>query len=142
MFANVTLEDGRALNGIVVQTEAGIMPGKTPKVFVEVRHGSFEPRDVRLGSEANDETLILSGVAEGERVVTSSQFLIDSESSLVEAAAKMMAPENEPQNDDTHAGMESMNMDMSKDMDMNEDMDMSKDMDMSRDMDMSQEDKQ
>jgi len=138
MFANVTLQARRSLNGIVVPTEAVIRTGKNPKVFVEVSHGSFEPRDVRLGSEANDETLILSGVAEGERVVTSSQFLIDSESSLVEAAAKMMAPENEPQNDDTHAGMESMNMDM----DMSKDMDMNQDMDMSKDMDMNREDKQ
>jgi Cu(I)/Ag(I) efflux system membrane fusion protein len=48
---------------------------------------------VRLGLESSGEVAILSGIEAGERVVVSAQFLIDSESKLREATAKMMAPE-------------------------------------------------
>ena len=69
-----------------------IRTGRAPKVFVETAPGRFAPRTVSLGVSDGPDTEILSGVAQGEKVVTSAQFLIDSESSLSEAAAKMVAP--------------------------------------------------
>jgi len=92
MFADVTLDASRTLNAIVIPASAVIRSGREPKVFVQTGEGTFEPRSVELGLEADGESEILSGVKEGERVVTSAQFLLDSESSLQEAAAKMVAP--------------------------------------------------
>ncbi|MFQ5660887.1 MAG: efflux RND transporter periplasmic adaptor subunit [Gammaproteobacteria bacterium] len=111
MFADVTLHAGRKLDALVIPTAAIIRTGKIPKVFVQTGHGSFEPRSVRLGPEANDETEILSGVEEGERVVTSAQFLLDSESSLTEAAAKMVEPEKNSMGTQESADMKGMKMD-------------------------------
>jgi len=68
---------------------------------------------VRLGLQTNGETEILEGIKNGELVVTSAQFLIDSESSLKEAAAKMVAPKkaDSPQrHEDTKKDMQGMDM--------------------------------
>jgi Cu(I)/Ag(I) efflux system membrane fusion protein len=51
-------------------------------VFVDKGEGLFEPRDVTVGVKAEGFVEIIDGVAEGERVVTSGNFLIDSESRL------------------------------------------------------------
>ncbi len=110
MFAEVILHSRRNLNALVIPSEAIIRTGKIPKVFVQTAHGTFEPRDVRLGAEAKGETEILDGIEEGELVVTSSQFLLDSESSLVEAAAKMMAPKAQQESSD----MQGMDMGQEK----------------------------
>ncbi len=117
MFANVTLFVDPQLDALVVPSEAIVRSGSREQVFVVREPGKFEPRDVTLGVSAGGMTQILSGVAVGEQVVTSSQFLIDSESKLREATAKMMA---------VMAG-ESAVQDMG-DMDM-DDMDMDMDMD-------------
>jgi hypothetical protein len=61
---------------------------------VALGEGRFEPREVTLGLDSGDGWLeIRSGLREGERIVTSGQFLIDSESRLREAIEKMMEPE-------------------------------------------------
>ncbi len=115
MFADVTIHARRKMNAVVIPTEAVIRTGGTPKIFVVRGPGVFEPRDVRLGVSTNAETQILAGVSPGERVVTSAQFLIDSESSLKEAAAKMMAPKKSPTpvregGDKKMKGMQGMDM--------------------------------
>ncbi len=92
MFAEVTIHASRKSEAIVIPTQALIETGAKPKVFVRTGPGKFEPRDVRVGLKSDGETEILSGLDVGENVVTSAQFLIDSESSLSEAAAKMIAP--------------------------------------------------
>jgi len=94
MFADVTIMTRRTINAIVIPTEAVLRTGEIPKVFVVRARGSFTPRNVLIGISTDKETQILEGVAAGERVVTSAQFLIDSESSLNEAAAKMVAPKH------------------------------------------------
>ena len=53
--------------------------------------GRFEPREVKIGAQAGDEFEVLEGLAAGDRVVTSAQFLINSESNLQSAARKMMS---------------------------------------------------
>jgi membrane fusion protein, copper/silver efflux system len=53
--------------------------------------GRFAPREVVLGSEGDGDTEVLSGLQAGDKVVTSAQFLLDSESSLREVIQKMVA---------------------------------------------------
>ncbi len=122
MFANVTLYVDPQPDAVVVPSEAIVRSGSREQVFIVREPGKFEPREVVLGVSAQGLTQILSGVNEGEEVVTSSQFLIDSESKLREATAKMMAV--------MKGGVSNIEPDIS-DMDMG-DMDMD-DMDMSMD---------
>ncbi len=90
MFADVTILAETQENVVVVPSEAIVRSGKTEQVFVVASPGKFEPRQVTIGMESNGKVSILAGLQEGETVVTSSQFLIDSESKLREATAKMM----------------------------------------------------
>jgi hypothetical protein len=62
-------------------------------VFLALEGGRFEPRTVVLGPQAENDTYqVLSGLNEGERIVTSGQFLLDSESQLRQAIQKMNGP--------------------------------------------------
>ena len=90
MFADVSILAGTLEDVVVIPAEAIVRSGKTEQVFVVSIPGKFEPRQVTVGMESNGKVAILTGLQEGETVVTSSQFLIDSESKLREATAKMM----------------------------------------------------
>ncbi len=90
MFANVTLKADRKIEAVVVPSEAIVRSGNRVQVFIQRGKGKFEPREVQLGISAGGVTQIISGLMAEERVVTSSQFLIDSESKLREATAKMI----------------------------------------------------
>jgi Cu(I)/Ag(I) efflux system membrane fusion protein len=90
MFADVTIEAQRKVDAIVIPAEAVLRSGEREQVFVVRAPGKFEPRAVRLGVSAQGLVQVLDGLAPGEQVVTSSQFLIDSESRLREATAKML----------------------------------------------------
>lgn len=92
MFANVTIQASPRENVVVVPDEAIIRSGLREQVFVVREPGKFEPRLVEIGLSSGGLTEIRSGIAEGEEVVVSAQFLIDSESKLREAAAKMREP--------------------------------------------------
>jgi Cu(I)/Ag(I) efflux system membrane fusion protein len=86
MFADVTLsaELGR---GLALPEGAVIDTGARKLVFVDREDGRLEPREVRLGVKVGSEYQVLSGLAAGERVATSANFLLDSESSLRAALA-------------------------------------------------------
>jgi len=91
MFANVHIEADLGRSGLVVPRAAVIDTGERRIAFVDVGEGRFEPREVRLGVDLGNDTVeILAGLAENEPVVTSGQFLLDSESKLREAVQKMM----------------------------------------------------
>jgi Cu(I)/Ag(I) efflux system membrane fusion protein len=90
MFANVDIQADKQVDTLVVPAEAIIRTGTQEQVFIQRAPGQFEPRQVTVGVSANGITQIVSGLDEGETVVTSSQFLIDSESKLKEATAKML----------------------------------------------------
>jgi len=90
MFADVTIHAQRKVDAIVIPSESVVRSGERDQVFVVRGHGKFEPRDVKLGVSSKGLVQVLEGVSAGETVVTSSQFLIDSESKLREATAKMM----------------------------------------------------
>src|SRR3989338_6844926 len=90
MYANVKLESKIAESAILVPAEAVIRSGVRDIIIVSKGEGVFEPRDVKVGVDTGDGHLqILEGVKAGEDVVTSAQFLIDSESKLGEAVEKM-----------------------------------------------------
>jgi Cu(I)/Ag(I) efflux system membrane fusion protein len=89
-FADVTIHAQRKVDAIVIPAEAVVRSGEREQVFVVRGPGKFEPRDVTLGVSTKGMVQILDGVSAGEEVVTSSQFLIDSESKLREATAKML----------------------------------------------------
>jgi multidrug efflux pump subunit AcrA (membrane-fusion protein) len=89
MFANVTIHTRQQANAVTVPSEAIVRSGDHERLFVVTGPGKFEPRMVTTGLTADGLTQVLSGVEAGERVVTSSQFLIDSESKLRESTAKM-----------------------------------------------------
>jgi Cu(I)/Ag(I) efflux system membrane fusion protein len=81
MFATVQF-GGTAAPALLVPSEALIRTGKRTLVMVAQPGGRYLPAEVRLGRETGDRTEVLAGLSEGEKVVASGQFLIDSEASL------------------------------------------------------------
>jgi Cu(I)/Ag(I) efflux system membrane fusion protein len=97
MFATVELRAELKPAALLVPDSAVLRSGEKNTVFVALDGGHFEPREVRLGPRAdNDSYEVLGGLAEGERVVTSGQFMLDSESQLREAIQKMLNPNATP----------------------------------------------
>ena len=90
MLADVTIEANPQENAIVIPSEAVVRSGGRTQVFVVRAPGKFEPRNIQIGIESQGQVSVISGVEAGETVVTSAQFLVDSESKLREATAKMM----------------------------------------------------
>ena len=90
MFADVTIMASPEIDAVAVPSESVVRSGIREQVFVVREPGKFEPRDVRPGVGSDGWTQILEGIEAGEQVVVSAQFLIDSESKLREAAAKML----------------------------------------------------
>lgn len=90
MFANVELQISRG-ERLVVPSTAVLDSGTEQLVFVDRGQGMFEPRKVTTGVRTRDWYEILEGIEPGEPVVTSGNFLIDSESNL-KAATEMMMP--------------------------------------------------
>ncbi len=82
MFANAQITTGKADKVLTVPTSAVIDSGTRQIVLVRLAEGRFEPRAVTLGSRSDNYVEVLSGVTDGEQVVTSANFLIDAESNL------------------------------------------------------------
>jgi membrane fusion protein, copper/silver efflux system len=95
MFATVTL-GSREQMALLVPTEAVISTGMRNVVITVDSQGKFHPVDVTLGRENGDMTAIRKGLEQGQRVVVSGQFLIDSESSLKAALNRMNEPVSKP----------------------------------------------
>jgi Cu(I)/Ag(I) efflux system membrane fusion protein len=81
MYGDVTLDLGDS-SAIVVPSDALVDTGEVQYVFVSKGGGRFEPRRVRAGWAGGGRVAVLEGLAEGERVVTTANFLLDSESRL------------------------------------------------------------
>jgi Cu(I)/Ag(I) efflux system membrane fusion protein len=86
---------GASAARLVVPAEAVIRTGKRAVVLVRKETGSFESRDVGLGAEIGDDIEITQGLNEGDLVVASGQFLIDSEARL-RSVTGSMAPIVQP----------------------------------------------
>jgi Cu(I)/Ag(I) efflux system membrane fusion protein len=82
MYASIKLIRESKTNVLLIPTEALIRTSKGDHVVVELANGGFDARPVIVGIETSDKVEILSGLKAGEKVVTSGQFLIDSESNL------------------------------------------------------------
>jgi Cu(I)/Ag(I) efflux system membrane fusion protein/cobalt-zinc-cadmium efflux system membrane fusion protein len=91
MYANVYLKSTVSQESLVIPQESLIRSGVRNLVFISLGKGRFEPREVQLGLEGNDNQYqVLEGLKEGEEIVTSGQFMLDSESRLREAIQKML----------------------------------------------------
>lgn len=82
MLARVILYAKEDANVLTVPSEAVIATGKRNVVIVAESNGRFRPVEIVAGRENGDRTEVLQGLQEGQAVVASGQFLIDSESSL------------------------------------------------------------
>lgn len=83
---------GPSSSRLVVPSEAVIRTGTRAVVIVRKDSGAFEPRNVQLGADLGDTVEVAQGLSEGEQVVASGQFLIDSEASLRSVTGSMASP--------------------------------------------------
>jgi RND family efflux transporter MFP subunit len=91
MYADVFLSISYGTR-LVVPQEAVMDSGSEQLVYVSLNDGYFEPRKVLVGAKVDNKFIVLAGLTEGERVVTSGNFLVDSESKLKSAAGGMGMP--------------------------------------------------
>lgn len=89
MHAEVTIYGGGKPNTLTVPREALIRTGTQDRVVLALGEGRFHPRKVQAGIERGDWVEILEGLQEGDQVVISAQFLIDSEASLKASLLRM-----------------------------------------------------
>jgi RND family efflux transporter MFP subunit len=90
MYADVEIHTPSIVGAIKVPEEAVLHTGERNIVIVRKDSGLFDPREVSLGSSGGGYQEVRSGLKAGETVVTSAQFLIDSESNLKEAINKIL----------------------------------------------------
>ena len=89
MFVQMQFMDGRAGKALLIPAEAVIQTGKRTVVMLSEENGRFRPVDVEIGIESDGKTEVRRGLMAGQRVVVSSQFLIDSEASLKGVEARL-----------------------------------------------------
>lgn len=94
MYASVELAAGERRKVLTVPTSAVIDSGVRRIVLVQAGEGRFEPRDVKIGTRADEYVEITEGVKEGEPVVVAANFLIDAESNLKAAISGFGAPQS------------------------------------------------
>ncbi|MBC8672615.1 copper-binding protein [Aeromonas hydrophila] len=91
MFAQLNIKVGGAEKNLVVPNEAVIKTGSQNRVVLSLGDGRFKSVEVTLGSQLNEYIVITSGVEEGDEIVRSAQFLLDSESSINSDFQRMTA---------------------------------------------------
>jgi RND family efflux transporter MFP subunit len=91
MFVNVSLA-APAGKQLVIPTSSIFHSGARNLIFVNKGEGNFEPRQVELGPRVGDDYVVLKGIKRGESLVTSANFLIDSEAQLQAAAGAYVPP--------------------------------------------------
>jgi membrane fusion protein, copper/silver efflux system len=96
MYVKTTLIDESPEERLAVPTEAVLNSGVRHIVIVDRDSGHFVPREIAVGAESDGYYPVLGGLAKGDRVVISAQFLIDSESNLHEALAGMALTSETP----------------------------------------------
>ncbi|MFC3325058.1 efflux RND transporter periplasmic adaptor subunit [Mesorhizobium cantuariense] len=96
MYADVEIGSGSNAPVVAVPDSAVIDTGTRQVVILDKGEGRFEPREVKIGLQGGGFTEIRNGVATGDRVVVSANFLIDAESNLKAALSGMTNPESAP----------------------------------------------
>jgi RND family efflux transporter MFP subunit len=123
MYANIYLNPRLPGNSLVIPQEAVIDSGVRKLVFVSLGKGKFQPREVKIGIEGDEnEFQVLKGLREGEEIVVSAQFMLDSESRLQEAIQKMLEASRPQRSDSDQAEtLDMQEMDMEdKELDMSD----------------------
>ncbi|MCK4865469.1 MAG: efflux RND transporter periplasmic adaptor subunit [Gammaproteobacteria bacterium] len=110
MFADVTIYGGAKREVVIIPREALIRTGNDTRVIVSIGEGRFQPRDVTAGIESGEFIEIINGINVGDKIVTSGQFLIDSEASLKASIARMSSSNDAMSN----TGMTGMKAEMVK----------------------------
>lgn len=104
MYTNVKIYGGAKENTIVIPLEGLIRTGREERVIVALGEGKFEARNVSAGIESGDYVEILTGIEEGDEIVTSGQFLIDSEASMRASLNRMSDTDESDMSDMTQEG--------------------------------------
>jgi len=89
MFAQVRIDGGKHKSALLIPDDAVIRTGTRNVVLRALDGGRFEPVEVTLGEAGNGKIAVLDGLAEGQQIVVSGQFLIDSEASLRGVMARL-----------------------------------------------------
>ena len=89
MFAEVRIFGGPKKDLLKIPREALIVTGERESVVMDLGNGKYQPVDVVAGMHSNDEVEIISGLKENDRIVSSGQFLIDSEANLQASFSRM-----------------------------------------------------
>jgi Cu(I)/Ag(I) efflux system membrane fusion protein/cobalt-zinc-cadmium efflux system membrane fusion protein len=106
MYAQVEIKASMGQATPVIPSEAVLDTGEKQHVFISLGQGRFEPREIKLGLQSNDDRRqVLSGLKGGEEVVTSAQFLLDSESRFREAIALMLGDKDGKKKEPTPPAM-------------------------------------
>jgi Cu(I)/Ag(I) efflux system membrane fusion protein len=96
MYADVDIATGDGKAVVAVPDSAVIDTGERQVVIVDKGDGAFEPRDVKIGMRGDGMAEIMAGIAAGDRVVVSANFLIDAESNLKAALSGLTPAEAKP----------------------------------------------
>lgn len=99
MFANINIKGEDLGNRPTIPENAVLRSGSRDIVILVLGDGKFKPVNVELGNYANGYYQVLNGLNEGNKIVTSAQFLIDSESNLRAAISQFQSGESEPQDE-------------------------------------------
>jgi len=91
MFATVNFAPVETANALTIPSQAVIRSGTRNIAVVDLGMGRFAPREVILGAEADGFVEVVDGLSDGDRIVVSAQFLIDSESNLRAAIGSLLA---------------------------------------------------
>jgi RND family efflux transporter MFP subunit len=102
MYADIVIKSKLSDEAILVPSEAVIRTGARNVVITSLGRGKFLPKEVTPGPEGEGVVQIISGLNEGETVVTSGQFLIDSESNLRESINKMLEAKKVKETESPH----------------------------------------
>ena len=99
MFMDVAIYGGPKRNVLAIPLEAVIDDGQTKRVVKTLKSGQFEVVELTTGMQSRGIVEVLSGLAEGEVIVTSGQFLIDSESQIQSNLQRLMSVSSSPSTD-------------------------------------------
>ena len=94
-YADIVFEADKvetSTSQLSVPSQAILRDSRGAHVIVALGEGRFAPRDITIGSRVRGRTEVMSGLTEGERIVASGQFMLDSESNLREGFSKLSAP--------------------------------------------------
>jgi len=95
MYVDAEIKTNLKPNALSILKSSVIRSGERDVVFLKMGEGKFIPHEVKLGAEAGKYYEVLNGLSEGNQIVTSAQFLLDSEATLQEAIQRRLQQKKE-----------------------------------------------